>query len=100
MASESANFSEAIWQEYAAAPSFTLSSGNGTKTVYFKVKNVDCESLAVSDTITLDETVKGCGSCGPSGDVPMSKDYSGDFLVLVLMTLLLAISRRRTVRQQ
>lgn len=56
MASESASFSGASWLTYSTAPSFTLSSGNGTKTVYFKVKNATGESSAVSDTITLNES--------------------------------------------
>jgi len=51
MASESADFSGAAWLAYSAAPSFTLSSGYGTKTVYFKVKSEAGESAAVSDEI-------------------------------------------------
>ncbi|MBF0379328.1 MAG: DUF1566 domain-containing protein [Desulfamplus sp.] len=53
MASESSSFSGASWQTYSATPSFTLSSGIGTKTVYFKVKNNDSESSSVSDSISL-----------------------------------------------
>jgi uncharacterized protein YcfL len=53
MASESSSFSGATWQTYSTAPTFTLSSGNGVKTVYFKVKNSYGESSMVSDTITL-----------------------------------------------
>lgn len=55
MASESSSFVGASWQTYSAAPSFTLSSGNGTKTVYFKVRNQYGVSATVSDSITLDE---------------------------------------------
>ncbi len=55
MASESASFTGASWQTYASAPSFTLSSGNGVKTVYFKVRNAAGESPTVSDTIQLEE---------------------------------------------
>jgi len=55
MASESSSFSGAGWQTYSAAPNFMLSSGSGTKTVYFKAKNSGGESAVVSDTITLDE---------------------------------------------
>jgi hypothetical protein len=53
MASESPSFSGASWQTYSSAPTFTLSSGNGVKTVYFKVRNSYGNSSAVSDTITL-----------------------------------------------
>lgn len=79
MASESSSFSGASWQSYSAALSFTLSLGNGTKTVYFKVKNPSGqESAAVSDSITLSEssiltlTVNGStvsGNISPAGDV-------------------------------
>jgi hypothetical protein len=55
MASESSSFSGAGWRTYSAAPNFMLSSGSGTKTVYFKAKNSGGESAVVSDTITLDE---------------------------------------------
>jgi len=54
MASESSSFAGATWKPYSAAPVFTLNSGNGRKTVYFKVKNAVGASKAVSATITLD----------------------------------------------
>jgi uncharacterized protein Usg len=51
MASESSTFVGATWQTYATAPTFILSPGAGTKTVYFKVqKNLE-ESLVMNDTI-------------------------------------------------
>jgi hypothetical protein len=53
MASESSTFSGAVWRTYATAPSFVLSSGNGAKTVYFKVRNSAGVSPVVSDTVTL-----------------------------------------------
>jgi hypothetical protein len=53
MASERSDFSDASWQTYAAAPSFTLSAGGGMKTVYFKVKNIFTESLPRYDDIVL-----------------------------------------------
>ncbi len=56
MASESFTFSGTSWQSYSTVPSFTLSSGNGTKTVYFKIKNsAGVESVVVNDSITLNE---------------------------------------------
>ena len=57
LASELSDFSGASWQPYSTAPSFVLSSGNGTKTVYFKVMNAAGVSGTMSDTITLNETV-------------------------------------------
>ncbi|MCE5229645.1 SUMF1/EgtB/PvdO family nonheme iron enzyme [bacterium] len=57
MASESSSFSGASWQTWSAAPSFLLSSGNGTKTLYFKVKNgFGLVSDPKSDTIQFDES--------------------------------------------
>jgi len=57
IASESSTFSGATWQPYSTAPSFTLSPGNGTKTVYFKVRNsAGVESPVVSDSIILNES--------------------------------------------
>jgi len=53
MASESPNFTGAAWLTYSTAPAFTLSAGNGTKKVYFKVKNTAGASQVVSDTIVL-----------------------------------------------
>jgi hypothetical protein len=54
MASEDPGFSDADWKVYSTAPSFTLSSGVGTKTVYFKVKNSIDESPVVTDDILVD----------------------------------------------
>lgn len=51
MASESLNFTEVLWQPYSTSPSFILSSGDGTKTVYFKAKNSLGESTVIHDTI-------------------------------------------------
>jgi hypothetical protein len=53
MASESPTFAGATWQAYDTAPAFTLSSGNGPKTVYFRVRNAYGESGGVSDAITV-----------------------------------------------
>ncbi|HPS02141.1 MAG TPA: hypothetical protein PLA90_11415, partial [Candidatus Sumerlaeota bacterium] len=54
MASELSDFTDTTWQLYASIPLFTLSEGNGLKTVYFIVKNsAGVESAVTSDTITL-----------------------------------------------
>jgi hypothetical protein len=52
MASEDPGFAGAIWQKYSTIPSFALSAGSGTKTVYFKVKNALAESAVAIDTIS------------------------------------------------
>ncbi len=54
MASESPDFTGARWLAYSTAPKFTLSAGDGPKTVYFQVQNSAGPSPVVSDTIQLD----------------------------------------------
>ncbi|MBI4775968.1 MAG: PKD domain-containing protein [Deltaproteobacteria bacterium] len=51
MASESPSFAGASWITYSASPCFTLSSGSGPKTLYFKARNESGESAVASDTI-------------------------------------------------
>jgi hypothetical protein len=58
-ASQSSTFSGATWQTYSKAPSFTLSAGAGTKTVYFRVKNASGQSAVVKDTIKLTNPLGG-----------------------------------------
>jgi cytochrome c oxidase assembly protein Cox11 len=53
MASESPSFEGARWTFYSVKPRFTLTSGAGTKTVYFKLKSKEGESSVASDTIAL-----------------------------------------------
>ncbi|MHC1726945.1 MAG: C39 family peptidase [Syntrophobacteraceae bacterium] len=60
MASESPSFAETSWQAYSTSSSFTLSPGNGAKTVYFKVKNeLGTESAVVYDSIQLTTAQSG-----------------------------------------
>ncbi len=59
--SERSDFSDAEWQDHAAAPVFKLSEGNGRKQVWFQVRRhsslndavVETVSPAVSDSIVL-----------------------------------------------
>lgn len=54
MASESSNFSGAVWLPYSKAPFFVLgpTTGSGSKTVYFRVKDASGKTSAVaSDSI-------------------------------------------------
>lgn len=52
-ASESRDFTGAAWLPYATAPAFTLSPGDGPKTVYFKVRNAGGQSTRTNDSITV-----------------------------------------------
>jgi M6 family metalloprotease-like protein len=57
MISNASDFAGASWESYATGRSWTLSSGDGVKTVYIKFKNLGGnESSAANDTITLDTT--------------------------------------------
>jgi hypothetical protein len=51
-ASESADFSDAEWQDYKAAPVFRLSEGNGKKLVWFQVRRHSSLNDAVVETIS------------------------------------------------
>ncbi len=53
MASEDPNFNGASWLPYSAAPKFTLSPGDGSKTVYFQVQNSAGQSQVVNASIQL-----------------------------------------------
>jgi hypothetical protein len=56
LASEDAAFGDASWQGYSAAAQFNIvTAGDGTKTVYFKLRNGVGESTVATDTITLSE---------------------------------------------
>ncbi len=55
LASESPTFAGATWLPYDPSPSFTLSEGEGLKTVYLKVKNANGVSPIVGDSILLSE---------------------------------------------
>ncbi|GAG92347.1 unnamed protein product, partial [marine sediment metagenome] len=51
-----ANFSGAAWESYSTSKNWTITDGNGTRTVYFKAKDTAGNiATAVNDTITLDK---------------------------------------------
>ncbi|MFA6243062.1 MAG: DUF3466 family protein, partial [Candidatus Hydrogenedentales bacterium] len=79
MASEASDFSGASWEAYATAPSFTVSAGAGTKTVYFKVKNVSGESEAEDESITLSSppAMQDLGTLGGSTSTAKAINNSG-----------------------
>lgn len=55
--SNNSDFSEASWESYAASKSWTLTSGDGTKTVYIRFKDSDGNiSSTYSDSIIYDTT--------------------------------------------
>lgn len=66
----------ASWETFAPTKSVTLTSGDGTKTVYVKVRDsVYNESAASSDTITLSTAIPTITITGP--DVSVISEQSG-----------------------
>ena len=67
--SESAAFAGASWIAYLNPTPYELTSGDGSKTVYYKLKNSDGESGVVQDSIVLDTTPPGIPTLiAPSDD--------------------------------
>lgn len=66
----------ASWETFSSTKSVTLTSGDGTKTVYIKVRDsVYNESAASSDTITLSTAIPTITITGP--DVSVISEQSG-----------------------
>lgn len=66
MVSEDPSFSGAVWHAYSSSYPWTLSGGDGAKTVYVKFKDrADNESDTYSDAISLDVEAPGIwlGTC-------------------------------------
>lgn len=73
---EVADEASAAWETFATSKSVTLTSGDGLKTVYVKVRDdVGNETAAVSDTITLDTAIPVVTVTGP--DKPKISKVSG-----------------------
>jgi hypothetical protein len=68
MVSENSDFSGATWILYVDPTNFTLSAGDGTKTVYYKLKDgSDTESNIVSSSTILDQTPPIIDIVSPNG---------------------------------
>ena len=71
-----ANEASATWEAFSATKAVTLTSGDGSKTVYIKVRDsVYNESSASSDTITLSTAIPTITITGP--DVSIISEQSG-----------------------
>ncbi|MBU2565607.1 MAG: hypothetical protein KJ655_05080 [Candidatus Thermoplasmatota archaeon] len=72
--SNTANFSGASWEPYSASKLWMLPKGDGTKTVYFKVKDrLENIALSVNATIILDTTAPSApGLISPLNDISRS----------------------------
>jgi len=80
MVSENSDFSGASWETYSTSKSWTLSTTDGTKTVYTKFKdNTENTSSAVSDSIVLDTTAPADFSLDSPGDNSYTKDERPTF---------------------
>lgn len=66
---------KASWQTFAATKTVNITSGDGLKTIYVKVRDdVGNESAAASDTITLDTAVAAVTITGPDRSRISKKD--------------------------
>ncbi|HPC18559.1 MAG TPA: hypothetical protein PLC72_19300 [Candidatus Hydrogenedentes bacterium] len=54
MLSENADFSGATWETYSSSRVYTLSSGTGTRSLWYKVKNANGVSAGAVDVIVID----------------------------------------------
>lgn len=71
-----ANEASASWETFSGTKSVTLTSGDGSKTVYVKVRDsVYNESAASSDTITLSTAIPTITITGP--DVSVISEQTG-----------------------
>ena len=74
--SNNSSFTGACWENYSTSKSWTLTSGDGTKTVYVKTRDAaGNESGTGSDTIILDATPPNTTITSPSNG---SLDYDGN----------------------
>lgn len=86
VASESA----ASWEAYAGTKSVTLTSGDGIKTVYVKVRDsVYNESAVSSDTITLSTAIPTISVTGP--DVSVISENTGKNVATFTFTSSMAL---------
>ena len=80
----------ASWETFASTKSVTLTSGDGTKTVYIKVRDsVYNESAASSDTITLSTAIPTITITGP--DVSVISEQSGKNIATFSFTSSMAL---------
>ena len=93
--SESSEFSGASWEAYATTKAFTLSAGEGTKTVYVKYRDTYAtESVPFSDTIIYDitpptgsATINGGDSLTNSKTITMTLPATDSFSAISDMML-------------
>ncbi len=72
---DAATETAASWQTFAGSKSVNITSGDGLKTIYVKVRDdVGNESAAASDTITLDTAVAAVTVTGPDKSKISKKD--------------------------
>ena len=78
MISEDADFTGASYETYATSKSFTLSSGDGTKTIYVKYKDLAGNETTetISDSITLDTAAPTSGSVSINSGASITNNTS------------------------
>lgn len=84
------NEASATWETFASTKSVTLTTGDGNKTVYIKVRDsVYNESSASSDTITLSTAIPTITITGP--DVNVISEQSGKNIATFSFTSSMAL---------
>ncbi|MDD2758375.1 MAG: hypothetical protein PHD72_03335 [Patescibacteria group bacterium] len=77
--SENSAFAGGTWETYAASKSFTLSAGNGAKTIYVKFRSASGGDSAVQ-TVTLTKNITGDVVAPPAGGVGCPTLVAGDMV--------------------
>lgn len=81
MVSNASNFAGASWEPFATTKSWTLTTGDGTKTVYVKFRDsLSNTSTAVTDSVVLDTTA-------PTGSVVINDGSSSTSSQNVVLTI-------------
>ncbi|MFH1048084.1 MAG: hypothetical protein V1732_00280, partial [Patescibacteria group bacterium] len=71
--SNNADFSGGVWETYATSKSWTLTSGDGAKTVYVKFRDASgISSAPIFDTIILSKSASEQDSIDKPSDTPAS----------------------------
>lgn len=77
---DASNYS--AWYSYAPTAPWTLSGGDGTKTVYYKCKNsAGLEASPISDSIVLDTTAPAINITAPAAETTVNGNYSVNFTI-------------------
>lgn len=76
--SNNSDFSGGVWEAFSTSKAWTLTSGDGIKTVYIKFQDAaGASSSAVSDSITLAASGTAASGTPPTTNIPVSSFSNG-----------------------